>query len=385
MTTTPDDVQLVRMLDNVRVETFKDDNAAFLVSIMCSMEFEWRDEDKEGFVCTNGKYISWKRSDFLRCDFEERKYTLIHEIWHPARLHLVRGIGKDPDLWNYVCDIVINNAMIRGGRKLPNNGYWVFNLDLDENGTLCEEQLYEKLTAQQFQPPPREGDMTIELMDSAQQAQMIHEQVAIVIRAQQAAISAGKPGTVPGSVVDELNKFLNPVVPWVEALHEWMNNLVVCDYSWSQRSRRFPAIYMPSMTTQPEGLEDFVAFVDVSGSVTDEMEVRINSELKYIFEELKPEKLTVVQFDVEIQDVRVFDEANGFEGIKVYGRGGTDLQCVHDWIEEHRPTAIMVLSDLECDPMPEPTFNVPVLWCVLGDSLGYQHTPTYGRIIYIKE
>jgi predicted metal-dependent peptidase len=207
----------------------------------------------------------------------------------------------------------------------------------------------------------------------------------MVIRAQQAAISAGKSGTVPGSVVDELNKFLNPVVPWVEALHEWMNNLVVCDYSWSQRSRRFPTIYMPSMTVLPEGLEDFVAFVDVSGSMTDEMEVRINSELKYIFEELRPEKLTVVQFDVKIQDVRVFDEANGFEGIKVYGRGGTDLQCVRNWIEEHRPTAAMVLSDLECDPMPELTYDVPILWGVLEGSPDYQHTPTYGRIIHIKE
>lgn len=381
----PSDDDLIRMLDNVRAETFKDDNAAFLVPIMCSMEFEWRDEDKAGFVCTNGKKISWKKSDFLRCDFEERKNTLIHEIWHPGRLHFVRGIGRDPDLWNYACDIVINNGMIRGGRKIPSNGYWVYDLDLDENGTLCEEQIYDKLLASKFQPPPREGDMIVELMDDAQQAQMIHEQVTMVIRAQQAAISAGKPGTVPGSVIYELSKFLNPVVPWAEALHEWMNNLVVCDYSWTTRSRRFPNTYMPSMAALPEGLEDFVAFVDVSSSMTDDMEVRINSELKYIFEELKPQKLTVVQFDVEIQNVRVFDEANGFEGIKVYGRGGTDLQCVIDWIEENRPTGIMIFSDLECEPMPEPSYNVPVLWAMFEGYPEYQHTPTFGRIIHIKE
>lgn len=383
---TPNDQELARMLDKVRAETFRDDNAAFLVSIMCSMTFEWRDEAKEGFVATNGKVLSWKKSDFLRCSFEERKYTLIHEIWHPARLHFVRGIGKDPDAWNNACDYVINNSMIRAGREIPNNGYWLSDLSIDEGGTLCEEQIYEKIMTGKVARSNRPGerDMTFEALDGAQQAMVIHEQVAMVIRAQQAAIAAGKAGTIPGNVVEELNKFLNPVVPWKEALYEWMKNLVVSDYSWSHKNRRYPRLYLPSMTNVPEGLEDFVAFVDRSGSMTDDMIQRIESELKYIFEELKPQRLTVVQFDTKIHDVRVFEEGEEFSSIEVYGRGGTDFQCVYDWIEEHKPTAVMVLSDMECNPMPEPSYNVPILWGILPGSEKYQHVPAYGRVIRIE-
>ena len=377
----PDEVQLERMLDQARSEVFRNDNAAFLASILCSLEFKWSDESDEALVCTDGKTLFWKRSDFLRCSPDERKFTLLHEIWHPARLHFVRGIGKDQKVWNIACDYVINNNMIREGRAIPNNGYWIFDLDIDENGTLSEEEIYNKLMTGKLKMPQSHGDMMAPMMDANQTKIMAQQQVAMVIRAQQAAIAAGKPGVIPGDVTAALVKFLTPIIDWRSALAQWMTALTTEDYSWSQRNRRYPRQYMPGLISLPEGLEDLWFVIDTSGSITDPAVLRFNSEIKYIWESLQPEKLTIIQFDTEIHDIRVFKEGDEFEDIKVYGRGGTDLTCVGEIIKEKRPTAVVIFSDLECAKMEQPG-NIPVLWAKIP---GCGHTPDYGTLIEVND
>lgn len=378
-TNQPTEEQLTRMLDQARIEVFRGDNAAFLASILCSLDFRWWDETESGEVGTDGKTLFWKRSDFLRCSPDERKYTLIHEIWHPASLHFVRGLGKDQGIWNDACDYVINNRMIRDGRQLPNNGYWLFDLSIDEGGTLSEEQVYDKLVKSGYKARGHK-DMVPVPVDPHKQNVVIQQQVAMVIRAQQAAVSAGKPGTVPGSVQNVLDRFLHPVVPWRQALAQWMTDLVPEDYSWSNRNRRFPRIYMPSRELVPDSLDSVVFFIDTSASITDQTVVRFNSEVKYIWEDLKPKRLIIVQFDTQVHDVRVFNEGDEFEDIQVYGRGGTCLDCVREWIEENNPTAVLVFSDLECEKMEKPTENIPFIW---AKSPGDGHTPDFGTVIHV--
>lgn len=377
----PDEVQLERMLDQARSEVFRNDNAAFLASILCSMEFKWWDESEQGYVGTDGKTLFWKKSDFLSCSPDERKWILLHEIWHPARLHFVRGIGKDPKVWNIACDYVINNNMIREGRTIPDNGYWIFDLSIDENGTLSEEEIYNKLMTGQLKMPQCPGDMQAPVLDAQQTQAMATQQVAMVIRAQQAAIAAGKPGVIPGDVTAALIKFLTPVVNWRQALAQWMTALTSEDYSWTQRNRRYPRIYMPGMIDLPEGLEDLWFVIDTSGSITDPAVLRFNSEIKYIWDDMQPEKLTVIQFDTEIHDIRVFNKGDEFEDIKVYGRGGTDLTPVGELIREKRPTAVVIFSDLECAKMVEPG-GIPILWARIP---GGGHTPDYGTLIEIND
>lgn len=386
--TPPTDMQLERMLDQARGEVFRNSNASFLGSIMCSMDFKW---DEDGYVtttaATDGKFVWWHKPDFVRCDQNEKKCTLLHEIWHPARMHFVRGIGKDPDTWNRACDYRINNDMILDGYKLPNNGFWLFDPDIDKDGILSEEEIYDKLVKKEIKVPKNykggNKDLIPAPMDQNKQNQLVAQQVAMVVRAVQAAKAAGKPGSIPGGLEQLLDKFLNPVVPWRSVLAQFMTDLTTEDYTWSERNRRYTHVYMPSLELIPEGLESLAFFLDTSGSITDPAIERMNSELKYIWDTLKPKKLTIIQFDTKIHDVRVLNEGDDFKELKVYGRGGTSMVEVREWIEKNSPTAAIIFSDMECAPMERPSRDIPILWAVIPG--GSAQLPDYGRVIHVSE
>lgn len=384
----PDEVQLGKMLDSARGEVFRDKtNSAFLGGIMCSLDFQWcEDNHSVKTAATDGKFVYWAKQDFMRCSKDERKWTLIHEIWHVARLHFVRGLGKIARLWNKACDIRINNDMIRDGHKLPNNGYWLFDLSIDDNGILSEEQIYNMLLengdmAGKGQPT----DMLPLPADENKQKQVIAQQITIVIQAVQAAKQAaknGQPGNIPGGVEEYLKTFLTPIVPWRDELYMFMTDLTSEDYSWTHRSRRHIYTYMPGLDDIPEGLEHIGFFVDTSASITDPAVERFNSELKYIWEILKPKKMTVIQFDTKIHNVRVFNEGDEFTDIKVYGRGGTSMVCVKEWIDANDVTAALIFSDMECTPMERPKKNIPILFAVIP---GHGIIPDFGRIIHVRD
>jgi predicted metal-dependent peptidase len=384
----PDEVQLGKMLDQSRGEVFRDkNNAAFLGGIMCSLDFKWcEDEHPVKTAATDGKTVFWSKKDFMRCSKDERKWTLIHEIWHVARLHFVRGLGKIARLWNKACDIRINNDMIREGNKLPNNGYWLFDMSIDDNGILSEEQIYNMLLQKEdIGGKGQPNDMLPLPGDENQQKQAIAQQVTIVIQAVQIAKNSaknGQAGNIPGGVAEYLKNLLAPVVPWRNELWMFMTDLTSADYSWSHRNRRYNHMYLPGLEDIPEGLEHIAFFVDTSASITDPAVERFNSELKYIWETLKPKKMTVIQFDTKIHNVRVFNEGDEFTDIKVYGRGGTSMVCVKEWIDEHKPTAALIFSDMECAPMEKPKINIPILFAVIpGNGI----MPDFGRIIHIKD
>ena len=135
---------------------------------------------------------------------------------------------------------------------------------------------------------------------------------------------------------------------------------------------------MPGIRRAEDGLNHLAYFVDASGSVSDYDILRFNSEIKYIKDQLKPNKLSLIVFDTKIREVIVFDEDDTFDKVVITGRGGTSLVCVREWIQANRPTAAVIFTDMECAPMDKPTPPIPVLWVVTGNR---GHSPSYGQVI----
>lgn len=374
--TTPTTEELGRMLDKAKMRVFLGTNAAFLGSIMCSLEFVW--DDTQPTAWTDGLRLGWNSDWFLSLNDDERVGLLVHELWHVARLHQLRVGAKDKPIWNVACDYRINNDLLRDKYKLPSNGVW--DPKLDKNGILSEEKIYELLLKKAIPMPtdPME-DLRAGEPTSAQKAEM----VAAVVRAVKTAEMAGQAGNLPGDLKEILNTFLEPVVPWRNVLAQWMTELQDSDeFTWKRRNRRFPGVYMPSRDQEESRLEHLAYFQDTSGSITEEDMVRFNSEVKYVQEVLKPDKLTLVQFDTQITYTRVFEADEPFEDVEMHGGGGTSLVPVKRWIEEHKPTAAIVFSDLECSPMGALTQPIPVIWAVIRNP---DTTVPFGRVIQIKD
>lgn len=371
-----------RELDKTKSTVFLGNNAAFLGSIMCSLNFIWSREVPT--AATDSVSLWWNPEFFMGLDPEARKTVLLHELWHAARLHTVRIETRDPKIWNYACDIRINNDLEREGSKFIGIENCWKDQTVDANGIHAEEDIYDDLMKNAIQPPPTgsfgggEGDGDMVPMDTGQKQAAINNVVKAV---QQAKASGQAAGSIPGGIEEMLNKFLEPIIPWQTVLMQFFTDLLHEDYTWKRPNRRFEDMYLPSRFTDDGRLEHLLYCLDVSGSISQSDVLRFNSEVKFIQEVLKPQKLTLLQFDTRITDVKEFREEDPFDEIKVIGRGGTSFVPVREYIQKHKPTAAVIFSDMYCDPMEPLDYDIPVIWVAIGNR---NATVPFGKLIHIN-
>ncbi len=122
------------------------------------------------------------------------------------------------------------------------------------------------------------------------------------------------------------------------------------DYSFRRCNRRFlPDFYIPGAYS--ENLCNIACAFDVSGSVGDATLVSFRNGIRIISEELKPEKITLIEFDTRICGEKEITSSTDIMGIRFHGGGGTQLQPVIDsppnftgvhtdivWLIENDPT-----------------------------------------------
>jgi predicted metal-dependent peptidase len=319
----------------------------------------------------------WSPDYFLKLLPGPRKTEVKHELWHVARLHGPRRGNRCPKLWNIACDIINDIGLLDEGCDFTGiDGVLSWpNLNALQYRGQCEEQVYDHLHTNGF-PTPMDYKPDLLEGDPNQQATIVN----IVVRAMQQAKMQGA-GSMPGDLEQIITKFLTPIVPWEILFHRFMQNLVQSGYTWRKPNRRHTKIYLPSVGLEEGALTHLAYIEDTSGSISDEDSLRFNSEVKYVKEEYKPEKMTLLQFDTIIQDERVYLEDDPFEQIVIKGRGGTDLEPVRQWIIANRPTAAVIFSDLCCAPMGPLPFDIPVIWVAIGNKSA--EVP-YGQLIHIK-
>jgi len=384
---------LDKLMDRTKTQVFTKKNGAFLGPLMCSLNFSWT-EDIET-ACTNGVTLWWNPHFFLDMDPSTRETILLHELWHSALLHMLRRGNRNPRVWNYAADIVINNMLDHQGYKFGKFKPWmdhkydglgtevVYDMLMDEFGHHNPDDLkslFDQLFGPQWTNPITglgdEGDI-IEPEDGEE-----HTILGNIVTATHTAKMSG--GDVPGETEVSLKRFLSPKLPWEKILHNFFNELSSQDYSWSRPNRRYQDIYLPSLQDDSQGLDHIIYYLDVSGSISDGDIIRFHSEFKYVKEFFQPLKMTMVQFDTRIQKEDVFLKEDPFEETHVIGRGGTSFVCVRDHIIKHKPTGVIIFSDMCCAPMePLPVnLNVPLIWVALNNS---GSTVSHGTIIHLNE
>lgn len=381
---------LQRELDRAKTKVFLGNNSAFLGSIMSSMDFVWSYDVPT--AATNGETFWWNPVFFLNSEPTIRESVLLHELWHGALLHMLRQGNRDAYIWNVACDYRINNGLHSDGFKVGDSWF------MDQSfGLKSEEEIYDILMVNRPTPKPVMGPGPCTPNGSGGKGQQqpipgnqgqpgggqpdpyglpgggMGDMVPIspestaaainnVVRAIHTAKAAGQPGSIPGGLEDIIDKFLKPVVPWEVLLHNWMKDLIEEDYSWKRPNRRYADIYLPARIQDEGRLEHLIFYQDTSGSMSDAELLRTNSEIKHIWDEMKPKKLTTVQFDTQIHKIDVFKEGDSYDSMVVKGRGGTCLQCVHQHIIKEEPTAAVIFSDMHVAPMQPLPFEVPILW-----------------------
>lgn len=323
----------VEALGRAKIGLMDIPDTAFFSSICFNLKHVW--DTKIPTACTNGLTIRFNPDFFMSLDSDERVFLLAHETCHVAYQHMFRGTDLDQRKFNIAADHVINLMLIQKGMKMPSQGL----ADPIYTGKSTEE-VYALLPDNPNGPCDMdveygEGDVTAD----QQEVENIIVQASIQSRMQEDAI-----GTIPGEIQLYIDKLLDPKLPWNRILSKHYKSYAKNDYSFRKPNRRyFPKYILPSMHS--ESLIDLAVAVDISGSVTDHEFKVFVSEFAYILKSLKPNKITILQFDTSIRSVTSVKNLQELSKVTFTGRGGTYIEPVFEWMNENKPVLTLIFTD----------------------------------------
>ena len=353
---------------------------------------------------TNGRDDYYGRAFVDGLSDSEFRFLILHETYHKLFKHLTTWehlYKDDPKLANEACDYVINLMITDENR----DGF--ATMPRDEQGNhigLLDERFRGMDTAQVYKllkqnkedsPEQQQGEGEgqgagldehdwegAQEMTAEEQRDLTQE---IDQAARQGALLAGKVGSGGNRAIDQL---LRSEVDWREALREFVTE--TCrgndDSTWRRPSRRHMAmnILRPSGITERVG--ELVIAIDTSGSIGQQELTRCLSEIKGVCDTVKPESVRVLYWDTKVCG----DEQYGGTGTpleqltqttKPKGGGGTDVQCVPDYIRDKNinAQAVIVLTDGYLRDWG--TWSMPLLWTILDNK---QVTPINGKTIHVN-
>lgn len=361
---------------------------------------------------TNGTVCKYNPDFMAKCNDEQLFGLVLHESCHVVLMHMWRREGRDPALWNYANDAIIN-AYIRARQyQLPDGGVhvdWV-------RDSHSSEEVYAKL--KQNPPPPQQGkggkgkkgdgndpsnnpgsgqgdedgdedgdgqsqpnaggfDGTGDLEDAVDEATRT-DMEATIIAAAQMAQSCGHGSALIDRILENVGQ---PNVRWQDVLRSLMTETAAADYTYIRPSRRFigAGLYLPSLRT--ESLGGLAVGFDTSGSMGQKECNQIAAELQAIVDDLNPAFVEVIYCDSGVAGVQRFDRDEPLV-LKPKGGGGTRFQPVFEHVansSEHY-CGMIYFTDMEgnLDECEEP--DMPVVWADIGR---YHPEPPFGTRVNV--
>lgn len=215
------------------------------------------------------------------------------------------------------------------------------------------------------------GEFEQPSITEAERSKLIEEWEVDVINAAKAAKAMGR---CPGSIEKLIEEIVNPKKSWKELLKEFVRATARDDYSWSRINRRYAGagFILPSLHSQRVGTLVFVR--DTSGSMTG-LEAECNAEVQQVIDEVRPEKVVVIDCDADVHQVFELEDGesiHGSQGRKMKGGGGTDFRPAFDKVNDlvtagDEVACVIFFTDLYGTfPDSEPAY--PVLWAATTDS-----------------
>jgi predicted metal-dependent peptidase len=361
---------------------------------------------------TDGACLYYNPEGLAKLSFDQIKTLLMHECGHLAYAHHVRMAGKDPRLANMAGDHVVN-LILKKGAYAPIEG-WLADPKF-EGQTF--EQVYAHLQQQGGggggggQQPPPQGQQQQKQKQQQQQKQQQpgqqpprppggpqgqqpgqqpgqqappqaadtpggfgqilpcapdqkhNQEQEWKLAVEQAAAAARAAGKLPAHLKRMVEEIREAKLDWREILRQFIAQTAPSDFTWSRPNKRTlsQGIYLPGV--KKEGIGELVFSIDASGSIGKRELTEFVSEISYVQQDLKPEKITLVSHDTRCHLLGEYTPGDDITFDRIRGGGGTDFRCVFDWIAEQgvQPRALVMLTDLY-GSFPKYDPGYPVLW-----------------------
>jgi len=349
-------------------------------------------------ACTNGRDEMYGREFVKQLNDAELRFLVLHEVYHKLFRHLTTWrhlYNQDAHLANVACDHVINIKIVDDNKDhfasmtgVLEGGCYdrkYVGMDTAQVYNLLREDQESDGGGQGSEPLPEGFDKHDWDGASEMDAEEIRELAREIDEAvRQGALVAGKMGSGGDLGLEEL---LQPQVNWREALREFIQTTCAgSDYStYSKPNRRYlsSGIYMPSGISEQVG--ELVLAIDTSGSIGKKELAAFLSEVKEICDTVHPDGVRLLYWDTKVCRDEKYDTHeldNIVNSTKPDGGGGTDVECVTDYIRDNNinAQAAIVLTDGHLYG-GWGQWSMPVLWCIMDND---HAKPDVGKTVNIK-
>jgi predicted metal-dependent peptidase len=367
-----------KAITKARLDLMQMPKATFLTTLALMMK-QKVDDVRCQTAATDGLCIFYNTGFFLALPRKQRPTVIAHEAMHAALDHLflakAHNVTPEQHLrFNKAADFVINDFLVQAGFE-PIPG-WCHDVKYRGMTTMAVYRLLEEDEANGGGGGA--GDPMDDLMEPGSSEPGLSEsevkqqvQSNVTAAAVATKMKGGDmAGNIPADVQVFLDGLLKPKLPMAAHLRKFFKAVDKSDYSWKKLNRRFQPQLMPGLQGKKLG---HIAFAfDMSSSVSDKDIKRYVSELYAVVRNLKPDRISLVQFTCELKSVHRIKSVRELAEVELRGRGGTDIEPLMQWAKENKPTALCVFTDGEYS---HPSFNpgCPIMWLIHGYSKEHFH------------
>lgn len=380
-------------------------------------------------AATDMKHIFFNPAFVNKLTTDEVLFLYLHEVYHCVLMHVgARSASKNADYWNMATDYIINYdlketmrlSMIDGGLY---DSRYTSEMTADEvYEDLLKNQVSVKPTLDQHIEPQagggtgdddgddqgesggsggdQDGDenggskVNVNSAESLSPGELeeARERIQDAIRQAATAIGSEEAGRLPGAARRVVAALTEHYLDWRELIVQHVQSHIKGDFTYQRPSRRTHSVFGGDIVFPDRELEKTInvtAWVDVSGSMTDEMLQEIMSELYGIVSTFEDYTIDVGFFDTRCVHFETYTPENGEEILKLElrdGGGGTDFDSMYDYMKEHDivPDKMIVFTDgYPCGSWGDEAYYSDVLWIIHYDK---HVVPPFGqRVIYDVE
>lgn len=357
-------------------------------------------------AATNGRTLYYN-PEYIRKlktesnDNEYIKSLVVHEALHCVFSHIVRRNDRNPLIWNFACDYIVNDNLKNSGFKVHKT--WLYdekyhdwsseevyedlmkNLKFSSNGTPLN--LPGKGTVLADHHPGEDGFPD----DAPQDEHSIDELEEKWKDALTTAYEAHKgSGDIPGSIHRIMDKLTKPKIKWFDILRNKISEYMKSDFNWIVPNKRFfgSGIIMPSMDKVQK--ISLGAAIDTSGSISGEDLVSFMSEINSIVSMYNEFEINVACFDTKVYSKACIKSQDDFDSYikKLKGGGGTNFMAWWNWAmnEKWYDNAQAILFFTDGFPsgkwLPEEAESKDIIWIIKGSQV---QAPVGTSLFYDEE
>jgi len=315
-------------------------------------------------IATDGRKFYYNPEFIDKLDEQEMIFGFGHELGHIIFEHFTRRGDRIPEVWNMAGDYIINNMLARDrvGRTITTVPILIdpkytgktadevyddliansvkIQLSLDEHLEMDGESSGDSDGEQDGKDKPKFKKLT----EEEKKALRDEWREAVIQSAKNAGV-----GNTPAAIQRLVKDITAPVMDLRDLLRIQFSGSVKSDYTWMRPNRKgwHTGAVLPGQLPGEE--LDIVVALDASGSISEAMLMDFLGMVQGSLDQFTSYRVRILTFDTGVynEDEFTADDGRSMGEYKVRGGGGTDFDCVWQWMKDReiQPHQLVMFTD----------------------------------------